>query len=336
MRAAGALACVGLLAIFPAAASMTVVDDTGAQIELAQPARRIVSLAPHLTEQLFAIGAGERIVGTTDFADYPPAAREIPRVARAHSVDLERIATLKPDLIVIWGSGFPPAVIDAIRRLGAPVFISEPAALADIASSMARLGALTSTPGDRAATEFMLRVEALRKRYGGRPPVSVFYQVWSAPLMTLSGRHVVSEAIRLCGGRNVFADLVPIAPQVSTEAVLAANPEIIVTAEPDARASGALDSWKQFSGLAAVENGALVTLDANRINRHGPRMPDEIAVLCEAIDRVRRIRRQVSSHSSSGYHRSISRAVGAGDTAFDVTAARGAPGRNARPPPQRQ
>jgi iron complex transport system substrate-binding protein len=270
---------------------MTVIDDTGAQVELAQPARRIVSLAPHLTEQLFAIGAGEWIVGTTDFADYPPAALQIPRVARAHSVDLERVAALKPDLIVIWGSGFPPAVADAIRRLGAPVFVSEPSTLADIASSMARLGALTSTPGDRAATEFTQRIETLRRGYSGRPRVSVFYQVWSTPLMTLSGRHVVSEAIRICGGRNVFADLVPIAPQVSTEAVLAANPEVIVTAEPDARASGALDAWKRFSRLAAVQLGALVTLDANRINRHGPRMPDEIEVLCEAIDRVRRSRR---------------------------------------------
>jgi iron complex transport system substrate-binding protein len=290
MRVA-ALACVGLLATVPAAAGIAVVDDSGARVELAQPARRIVSLAPHLTEQLFAIGAGERIVGTTDFADYPRAAKEIPRVARAHSVDLERIAALNPDLIVTWGSGFPPAVTDAIRRLGVPVFVSEPAALADIASSMARLGALTSTPGERAATEFTQRVEVLRKRYSERPEVSVFYQVWSTPLMTLSGRHVVSEAIRLCGGRNVFAELVPIAPQVSTEAVLAANPEVIVTAEPDARPSGVLDAWKQFGGLAAVKLDALVTLDANRINRHGPRMPDEIAVLCEAVDRVRRNRR---------------------------------------------
>ena len=292
MRAArAALACLGLLLTVSVAASTTVVDDTGAQVELAKPARRVVSLAPHLTEQLFAIGAGDRIVGTTDFADYPPAAKEIPRVARAHSVDLERITTLKPDLIVIWGSGFPPAVADAVRRLGTPVFVSEPSSLADIASSMTRLGALTSTAGERAATGFTQKIEALRQRYGGRRQVRVFYQVWSSPLMTLSGRHVVSEAIRLCGGRNVFADLVPIAPQVSTEAVLAANPEFIVTGEPDGRASGVLDDWRRFSRLAAVENGALVTLDANRINRHGPRMPDEIAVLCEAIDRVRRARR---------------------------------------------
>jgi iron complex transport system substrate-binding protein len=286
VKRAGALAFL-LLACSSADALITVIDDAGSRVEVAQPARRIVSLAPHLTEQLYAIGAGERIVGTTEFADHPPPALKIPRVARAHSVDLERVAALKPDLIVLWGSGFPPAVDDAIRRLGVPVFISEPAKLADVASSMARLGALTGTAGDMAAAEFTQKVDALRLDYGKRAPVRVFYQVWSTPLMTLSGRHVLSEAIALCGGRNVFADLVPIAPQVSTEAVLAADPEIIVTAEPDARASGALDPWRHFSRLAAVRYDGFATLDANRLNRHGPRLPDEIAELCKAIDRVR-------------------------------------------------
>jgi len=214
----------------------------------------------------------------------------VTRVARAHSVDLERVAALKPDLIVLWGSGYPPAVADAIRRLGAPVFISEPAKLADIASSMTRLGALTGTAGEQAAAEFTHKVETLRLAYGRRPQVRVFYQVWSTPLMTLSGRHVLSEAIGVCGGRNIFAGLVPIAPQVSIEAVLAADPEIIVTAEADARASGALDAWQQFGGLAAVRYDGLATLDANRINRHGPRMADEIAALCKSIDRVRQRR----------------------------------------------
>jgi iron complex transport system substrate-binding protein len=284
------LICAALASAASAATPVSVVDDTGASVELSAPAQRVVSLAPHLTEQLYAIGAGERIVGTTDFADWPPAARAIPRVARAHSVDLERVAALKPDLIVLWGSGFPPATADAVRRLGVPVYISEPRALADIAQSLQRLGVLTATDGARAASDFTLRVEALRRHYHGRSAVRVFYQVWSAPLMTLSGRHVVSEAIALCGGRNVFADQLPLVPQVSTEAVLAADPEIIITAEPQAQPSAALDTWRQFAALAAVRNDALVTLDADRINRHGPRLPDEVAALCEAIDRVRQQR----------------------------------------------
>ena len=216
------------------------VDDEGRTVELAQPARRIVSLAPHLTEQLFAIGAGDLIVGTTDFADFPEAARGLPRVARAHSVDLERVSAARPDLVLVWGSGFPPATVDAVRRLGVPTFVSEPARLADIATSLERLGVLTGRSSERAAAAFNAKLAALRDRYRGRREVRVFYQVWNDPLMTLGGRHVVSEGIALCGGRNVFADLAPIAPRVSTEAVLAADPEVIVTAEPGARPSGAL------------------------------------------------------------------------------------------------
>jgi iron complex transport system substrate-binding protein len=283
-----AFALVIALALAGAAqARVAVVDDQGRTVELAQPARRIVSLAPHLTEQLFAIGAGDLIVGTTDFADFPDAARGLPRVARAHSVDLERVSAARPDLVLVWGSGFPPATVDALRRLGVPTFVSEPARLADISTSLERLGALTGRSSERAATAFNAKLAALRDRYRGRREVRVFYQVWNDPLMTLGGRHVVSEGIALCGGRNVFADLAPIAPRVSTEAVLAADPEVIVTAEPGARPSDALAMWQRFERITAVRRNLLVTLDADRINRSGPRIVDEIAVLCEAIDRAR-------------------------------------------------
>jgi iron complex transport system substrate-binding protein len=285
-----ALAVVATLALScaeTAAAGVTVVDDEGRAVELAQPARRIVSLAPHLTEQLFAIGAGDLIVGTTDFADFPAAAVALPRVARAHSVDLERVSAARPDLILVWGSGFPPATIDAVRRLGVPTFVSEPARLTDIATSLERLGILTGRPADRAAGEFRAKLAALRERYRGRREVRVFYQVWSDPLMTLGGRHVISEALSVCGGRNVFADLTPIAPRVSTEAVLAADPEVIMTAEPGAKPSEALAMWKRFGRLTAVKRDQLVTLDADRMNRHGPRILDETASMCAAIDRAR-------------------------------------------------
>jgi len=283
-----ALALVIALALAGAThARVAVIDDEGRTVELVQPARRIVSLAPHLTEQLFAIGAGDLIVGTTDFADFPEAAKGLPRVARAHSVDLERVSAARPDLVLVWGSGFPPATVDAVRRLGVPTFVSEPRRLADIATSLERLGALTGRSPESAAGAFNAKLAALRDRYRGRREVRVFYQVWNDPLMTLGGRHVVSEGIALCGGRNVFAELAPIAPRISTEAVLAADPEVIITAEPGARPSGSLATWQRFGRITAVRRNLLVTLDADRINRHGPRIVDEIAVLCEAIDRAR-------------------------------------------------
>jgi iron complex transport system substrate-binding protein len=275
-------------AVAAAQAKLVAIDDAGHRVELLGPAQRVVSLSPHLTEQMFAIGAGDAIVGTTDFADHPPAALQIARVARAANVDLERTAALKPDLILLWGSGFPPSIAEALRRLGIPVFVSEPRTLSDIASSMQRLAVLTGRPMETASRAFIAEIDELRAVYAARKPVRVFYQVWDAPLMTLSGRHVISEAITLCGGRNIFAHLTPIAPQVSSEAVLAADPELIVTTEPGGRPSAALAAWARFPRLAAVQRGQLVTLDADRINRHGPRMPAEIRSLCEAIDAARR------------------------------------------------
>jgi iron complex transport system substrate-binding protein len=282
-------ACAALLlACASASARVSAIDDAGNTIVLTQPAQRIVSLAPHITEQLFAIGAGERIVATTDYADYPPAAQQIPRVGRAHNVDLERIAAARADLIIVWGSGFPPAVIEALKRLGPPVYVNEPGAIDSIASSMERLGALVAhSEAAVVAAAFRARVAALRAQYAGRRQVAVFYQIWSQPLMTLGGRHVVSEAIRLCGGRNVFEDLAALAPQVSIEAVIAAQPEIIVTAEPDGHVSAALEAWRRFPQIPAVRHAQLVTLDANRINRHTPRMVEEFALLCARVDGAR-------------------------------------------------
>jgi iron complex transport system substrate-binding protein len=268
-------------------AEVRVIDDSGATIVLPRPAHRIVSLAPHLTEQLFAVGAGERIVGTTEFADWPAAARRIARVGRAHSVDLERVAALRPDLILIWGSGFPPATQQALRRLGVPLFVSEPGALDSIATSLERLGTLAGGEGAGAAAAFRARIAALRAQYAQRPPVRVFYQVWSQPLMTLSGKHVISEGLRVCGARNVFEDQQPIAPQVALEAVIAADPDAIVTAEAGGAPSPAFAAWRKQGALRAVRNDALITLDADQINRHGPRLADELGRLCAALDRVR-------------------------------------------------
>jgi iron complex transport system substrate-binding protein len=286
--ARNALYALAALAMPVVAAEVSALDDAGQTITLAQPASRIVSLAPHITEQLFAVGAGSRIVGTTEFSDHPPAARAIARVARAHSVDLERVAALQPDLIIVWGSGFPPPTVEALRRLRVPVYVNEPATLEDIASSLERLGALAgAADAAGAAAAMRARVEALRTQHAGRAAVRVFYQVWWQPLMTLSGRHVISEAIRLCAGANVFESLTTIAPQVGVEAVLAADPQLILTAEPGGRDRGALDGWRRFAHLSAVRHGQLATLDADRINRHSPRIVDEIALLCRHVDSAR-------------------------------------------------
>ncbi len=271
-----------------ATALISVLDDTGARVTLARPAQRIISIAPHLTEQLFAIGVGARIVATTEFADHPAAALHLPRVARAHHVDLEQIAALQPDLIVIWGSGFAPTVHAALKRLNVPLFISEPRRLDDIADSMLRLGLLTAAAdAPNAAAAFRQRLAQLRATYAQRTPLKVFYQIWSQPLMTLSGAHVVSEALMLCGGVNVFADLAPLTPHISEEVVVLANPDVLMTAEAGGSASATLERWRRWPHLTAVKHDALITLDADLIDRHGPRMPDGIERMCRSLDNVR-------------------------------------------------
>lgn len=280
--------CALLTLCAQAGEAVSVLDDTGARVTLTRPAQRIVSIAPHLTEQLFAIGVGASIVATTEFADYPPAAQKLPRVARAHHVDLERIASLRPDLIVLWGSGFPSTVQSALKRLSVPLFVSEPRRLDDIADSMLRLGVLTAAPhAQRAAAEFRERLEQLRRGYAQRPQLKVFYQVWPQPLMTLSGRHVISEALALCGATNVFASLSALVPQVADEAVVQANPDVLMTAEPGARSSGLLERWRRWPTLAAVQGDALITLDADLINRHGPRIVEGIEQMCVLLDNTR-------------------------------------------------
>ncbi|HET9046887.1 MAG TPA: helical backbone metal receptor, partial [Casimicrobiaceae bacterium] len=191
---------------------MSVVDDTGSTVTLSAPARRIVSLAPHLTELLFAAGAGDRIVGTVEFSDYPEAAKSIPRVGSSTLLDMERIVALKPDLVVVWRSGTAPARIDALRALGLAIYFDEPHTFAGIAQPLVRLGTLAGTGAAArgAAEAFAARADALRQKYGTRRPVTLFWQVWARPLLTVNRDHVIGDAIRTCGGVNIFADLAPL------------------------------------------------------------------------------------------------------------------------------
>jgi len=278
-----------LLAASPVAAAPTAaVDDSGATVRLAAPAQRIVSLAPGITELLFDIGAGAQLVAASEYSDTPEAARALPRVARAQGIDFEAIAALRPDLIVVWGSGYAPALLDGLRRLAVPTYIHEPRTLETIARSIERLGVLTGAGGAPGlAARFRARLQELRRRYADRAPVRVFYQVWAQPLMTLSGRHVSSEVLGLCGARNVFADVAPLVATVDAESVIAAQPQLIVTSEPGAVEHGALDFWRRYPELPAVAHGQLYTLDADAMDRQTPRVLDAARQLCEDVEQAR-------------------------------------------------
>ncbi|MGB5716401.1 MAG: cobalamin-binding protein [Gammaproteobacteria bacterium] len=270
-------------------AAITVTDDDGRQVTLEQPARRIVSLAPYLSELLFASGAGHAVVGVSEYSDYPGAAASVSRIGGGTGLDLEAILALQPDLVVAWQSGNPGNQVERLRSLGLTVFLSEPRHLQDVPDTLLRLGRLAGTePVARAAADrFSDRYRQLEKRYAQRPAVSVFYQIWEQPLMTLNGAHLFSDVVRLCGGRNVFAGLPALAPQVGIEAILAADPEVIVIAVDDLD-SPQLAAWQRWPSLSAVQNGHVYAIARERLVRHTPRILEGAEELCVILEGVRK------------------------------------------------
>jgi len=259
-----------------------VVDDYGNQVSLSAPASRVVSLAPHLTELLYAAGAGPKVVGAVAFSDFPPEARALPRVGNDALIDLEAVLALRPDLIVAWPNPGTVRAVNRLAELQLPVFRSEPRELEDIAGTISRLGILLGTElqAGRAAAAFRARAAELEKRYSRRPAVRVFYEVWDRPLITVSGDHVISKVIRLCGGENVFAGLPGIAPQIDREAVLRANPKVIVGSD-----AISLDDWKAYPLTAQLHQ-----IPAALIERHTPRILEGAVRLCGILEEARTAR----------------------------------------------
>ena len=256
---------------------------------LKAPAERIVSLAPHVTEQLFAAGAGSRIVGASEYSDYPEEAKNLPRVASSGTVNLEMVLALKPDLVVAWRLEATAAALTRLESLGVPVFYSEPRRLAEIPETIEALGELAGTlatakPLARALRDELARLDA---EYSARRPVTVFYQISERPLMTIGGGQFVSDAIDLCGGRNIFAGATVMAPMVNVESVIAADPEAIITARPDPADKSWQAFWRRFPGLFAVEAENLYTVPTNEMHRHGPRAFGAARLLCQRIDDAR-------------------------------------------------
>jgi iron complex transport system substrate-binding protein len=252
----------------------------------AEPAHRIVSLAPSLTELAFTAGAGERLVGTVEFSDHPAAAKQIPRIGDAFRVDFERVLALHPDLVLAWQGGTPERVIARLRELGLEVAVIETFRLADIPAAVRSIGTLTGLEGTarRMAERFERDIRALRQEYAGRARLRVFLQVNSAPLYTVNGRQIMSEVLEVCGGRNVFANLNQLAPEIGIEAVLAANPEVIIAVETNADAAAMWGRWQQ---VTAVRSGNLYTLSPDDLARPTTRLLSGAQQLCRTLQRAR-------------------------------------------------
>ncbi len=280
------VACIPSLA----SAVITVRDDNGNNISLQHPAHRIVSLAPYTTELLFAAGAGDFIVGTLDYSDFPEAAKKIRRVGSGAGVDLELIVTLRPDLIVAWRSGNPPWQIARLQQLGLTVFVTEQKQVDDVPAIIERLGKLTGTSTDaaEASRKFRNHAAELRRRYANRSPVKVFYQILDASLFTVNGAHLISDVLRLCGGRNVFADFPVFSPSIGIEAVLQKNPEAILASGPESLWSEWRSRWHAWPTLTAVKRDNLFFIPPDLIHRNGPRILEGAEQVCQALEQARR------------------------------------------------
>lgn len=287
------LALGAMLNAASANAAITVLDDSGNRVTLSKPAQRVVSMAPHVTELLFAAGGGARVVGAMNFSDYPEAARKIPLVGSSTQLDMERLIALKPDLLVVWQGGNTARQLEQLRQLGLPMYYSDPQRMDQIPDSVAKLGRLlgTETVADAAAAAFRAKSAALAARYGQRSPVRMFFQIWDKPLYTVNGKQIVSDAMRLCGGENVFAALPVKAPEVSIEAVIAQDPEVIFGGDRDEQPDAGLNIWKPYKAMQAVRRGNLFALSGGLLARAGPRMIDGAAELCEKLDLARQRRR---------------------------------------------
>lgn len=272
--------------------SITATDDTGRVIQIPEPAQRIVSLAPHNTEILFAIGAGPLIKGTVHYSDYPKAALDIPRIGGYDKVNLEKIITLQPDLIVAWQSGNDARANKRLEQLGFPIYYSEPEQLKDIARNMTELGKLTgnSEQGVQAEQRFMNRYEALKTANRNAKTIRIYYEVWHNPRYTLGGTHFTREIFNLCGAENIFSDVEEKAPIVSLEAIISRNPQVILTGDRhgDADLTKLRKQWLQWPNIAAVKNAHIYFVDADIYTRSSPRAIDAAEHLCNLLSDIRR------------------------------------------------
>lgn len=272
-----------------ALADIRVEDSLGRELVLETPATRVVSLAPHMTEVAFAAGAGEQLIGAVSYSDYPEAAKAIMRVGSYNNVSYETLVALNPDLVLAWRSGNGDEVIARLESLGLTVYVDESERLEDVATSLRAVGRLTAhdDTAEAAADAFLQQLSQLRDSYSTQPEIGVYYQIWDEPLMTLNGDHLISDVVRLCGGRNVFSDAPALVSRISVESVIRANPQVIIASGMDKARPEWLDDWREWTSMTAVKNDQLYFVAPDLLQRHTPRIIEGARLMCEKLQLAR-------------------------------------------------
>lgn len=277
-----------------ALSAIEVEDALGRKLVFEKPAMRVVSLAPHMTEVAFAAGAGKQLVGAVAYSDYPEAAKAIPQVGSYDNVSYESLVALKPDLVLAWRSGNGDEIIARLQSLGLTVYVDEPRTLDDVARSLRDVGKLTGNDAaaEVAAGQFLQQLSHLRETYSSREEISVYYQIWDEPLMTLNGDHMISDVVRLCGGRNVFADSIALVSRISVESVVRADPQVVIASGMDKARPEWLDEWRKWTSMTAVKNEQLYFVPPDVLQRHTPRIIEGATLLCEHLQKAREFYQQ--------------------------------------------
>lgn len=251
--------------------------------------KRIIALAPHIVETLFDIGAGDRIVATVDYADYPEQATAIPRVGGFYGLQVEKILALKPDLVIAWKGGNKLVDLEQLERLGLPMVYSEPKKIAGVAQELRYFGQLTGLQYDaeRLAQQFEDDLEQIQRRFRNRAPLKVFYQLWSEPMMTVNKNTWINQLITTCGASNVFAANPTDYPQISIENVIVAQPQVIIMPlEKSDKPQPKID-WQNWAVIPAVKHNQFMVVDADLIHRFSRRMLVGLNDMCHKIDAFR-------------------------------------------------
>lgn len=271
------------------AVALTVTDDAGAQVTFDAPPQRIIALAPNITELAYAAGLGGRLVAVSTYSDYPSDAQKLPQVGDAFGLDWERLVALKPDLVLAWGSSLASINRAAFEERELNLLVLEPSRLDDIPKVLRLLGRIANTEAaaETAAHAFEKQRKALRNKYAGRPIVRAYFQIAELPVLTVNGKHIISDVLRLCGAQNVFSDAPMLVPAISDEALVNAQPQVMlgIAATHEDREE-ATNLWRGLP-LIAVQQGHIGFIHPDLIGRPSPRILQGAQEICEQIESMR-------------------------------------------------
>ena len=270
-----------------ATAAITIVDDTGRKVELVAPAKRIVTLAPFLTELVYSAGSGSKLVGVSAYSDYPREAKALPQVGSAMGPELEALAALRPDLVLAWEDSIRREDVERISGLGITIFVARAKRLDDVPRLLQAVATLSGGDATRAAATYRERLTAARAAHAGKARVRTFIEVWHRPLTTIGAAHWMNEALELCGGMNVFGDLAAVAPLVSWEELYRRDPRLILGAGSNDGEASFRANWSERASLPAVAAGRLAFVDADTLQRPSVRLADGVTAVCAALEKAR-------------------------------------------------